>query len=87
MACYFFVDSDGTENVSNHPPMRHPKNKFWVVLKDDVLNGDIPYIDKYNIDKLISYDSITELPRNTIKSLFGKTLTWEDSPIKIDFNY
>ena len=87
MTCYFFVDSDGTENVSNRPPLRHPNNKFWVVLKDNILDGNIPYVNENNIDKLISYDLITELPRNTIESLFGKKLKWEDSPIKIDFNY
>lgn len=75
MTCYFFVDSDGTENVSNHPPIRHPNYRFWVILKDNILNDDISYVNEYNIDKLISYDSIIELPKNTIKSLFGKTLT------------
>lgn len=85
MTCYFFVDSDGTENVSNYPPLRHPNNKFWIVLKNNELNNNIPSINESNIDNLINYDSITELPKNTIKLLFGKTLTWNDSPIKLDY--
>lgn len=83
MTCYFFVDSDGTENVSNYPPLRHPNNKFWVVLNTYKTDDDKPYIDSSNIDNLVNYDLITELPKNTIKTLFGKELIWEDSPIRI----
>ena len=86
MTCYFFVDNDGTENVSNRPPLRHPSQKFWVVLKSNKTDiNKLPYT-KDTIDNETDYDSIVELPRNTIKTLFGKTLTWKDSPIKISYD-
>jgi hypothetical protein len=73
MTCYFFVDDDGTENVSNYPPERHPTEGFWVVYK--------------NIDnkKETFFDGITELPKGTFEALFKKKLTWKDNPVKIDW--
>lgn len=71
--CYFFVDEDGTENVSNLPPKKHPKEGFWIVTKEE--NGK----------ESIVWDAITELPRGTIKALFKVELTWDSAPIKIDW--
>lgn len=81
MVYYFFVDSDGTENMSHHLPLRHPNNQFWVVLKTNMSSEDILYINQDNIDDMIDYDDITELPPNTIQLLFKKQLTWNDEPI------
>lgn len=71
MDCYFFVDNDGTENVSNIPPKKHPSEPFWIVTKE--VNGK---------EKIV-WDAIVELPRNTIHALFGVHLDWNSNPIKI----
>lgn len=65
---YFFVDDDGTENVSNIAPIRNLKERFW----------EIPIIIRGK-----QFDALVELPRGTINTLFGKTLTWDDEPIQI----
>ena len=73
MRTYFFVDSDGTENVSNILPTRHEEG-FWtaeVIIKND------------NKKDVIT-DSITELPRGTINALFNVNLTFKDNPIMIE---
>ena len=75
MKVYFFVDGDGTENVSNFLPRRHPSEAFWVVEECVSING-----------KATIRDALTELPRGTVKTLFGRELTWDDLPIKIDYS-
>lgn len=80
MICYFFVDEDGTENVSNICPIRHPEHNFWIIIKPMIIaNGNIQDLFNY-----IDFDSIVELPRNTIKSLFNVNLTFNDDPIIIN---
>jgi hypothetical protein len=74
MDCYFFVDEDGTENVSNLPPKRHKTEPFWIVTKE--CKGK----------EVILYDAITELPQSTIEALFRVKLTWADNPIKITWH-
>jgi hypothetical protein len=69
---YFFVDGDGTENVSNLPPIRHFKHSFWIVYNEKTSE--------------INYDAIVELPKGTINKLFGKDLTFDDNPIKIEMH-
>lgn len=71
MKTYFFVDGDGTENVSNHLPIRHHTESFWTC-------------EEKNSDG-ITIDLITELPRGTIEALFKLKLTWNDSPIMIEY--
>ena len=73
MKTYFFVDTDGTENVSNVLPTKNP-NGFWTV-ETIVYNAR---------GKPIVYDAITELPRGTIKALFDKELTFNDPPILVE---
>lgn len=73
---YFFVDKDGTENCSNEPPYRHETEAFWVCPH---IRKSSPHGDK------VVYDNITELPNGTIKQLFNVKLTWDDEPIKLEF--
>lgn len=83
-SCFFFVDADGTENVSNLMPIRHASEPFWVILKKNIVYDELSH---HNIvSKTVCYDAITELPKGTIKQLFGVELKWEDNPIKIDWN-
>lgn len=66
---YYFVDEDGTENVSNRKPLRNKEEGFWVV--PIVLgNGKVS-------------DAIVELPKGTIETLFLREYTWADEPIEI----
>lgn len=67
MELYYFVDSDGTENVSNMLPIRDEKG-FWTC-------------EIHITDNLI-YEPIKELPSGTIEELFKIKLTWNDNPIK-----
>ena len=83
-SCFFFVDADGTENVSNIMPTRHDSEPFWVIIKKKIIYDESCHHDI--VSKTVCYDDITELPKGTIKQLFGVELKWEDKPIKIDWN-
>ena len=71
MRTYFFVDSDGTENVSNIKPIKNVKEGFYT------------YEIKLKPSNVIT-DKLTELPKGTLKQLFGKNITFEDEPIMIE---
>lgn len=72
MKTYFFVDGDGTENVSNYMPKRHLRESFWVCEAKD--------------SKGRTVDKITEVPKGTIEALFKIKLTWSDAPIVIEYS-
>ena len=73
MKAYYFVDSDGTENVSNIEPSRF-EDKFWIAEQS-----------MYRMGERIMFDAITELPKGTIMALFGVNLTFNDEPILITY--
>lgn len=78
--CYLFVDADGTENISNYKPTRHPTEEFWVIIKQTPLEAHKV------VAETVCYDCITEVPQGTIKALFGLNITWKDEPIKVDWD-
>ena len=67
-SCFFFVDADGTENVSNLMPIRHASEPFWVILKKNIVDES----SHHNIvSKTVCYDDITELPKVQLSSYLG----------------
>ena len=66
-SCFFFVDADGTENVSNIMPTRHDSEPFWVIIKKKIIYDESCHHDI--VSKTVCYDDITELPKGTIKQL------------------
>lgn len=62
---FYFVDEDGTENVSNKMPTR-TLDGFWVC--SEIINGK-------------EIDLNVELPKGTIEKILGFTISWEDNPI------
>lgn len=72
MKTFYFVDSDGTENVSNIKPHKTSEG-FWTVEQNlKSICGDI-----------VIYDALVELPKGTIESLFHVTLTYDSDPIVV----
>lgn len=77
MRTYFFVDEDGTENMSNTKPTRHEKEPFWVIKKTQA------DLNSFNTREINDYTSMIELPKGMIEKLIGYELKWEDDPISI----
>ena len=64
----------------------------WVAVDKDgteVIYNPEPYRDTVDFMWCIEsdfYSGAIQLPKGTIKQLFGVELKWEDKPIKIDWN-
>ena len=94
--CWVAVDKDGTEKVSNTNMMRrrHKDGKsrvfsvMWGLCKG--------HYTKNNWNKWFTMASTEEndflpfsgviLPNGTIEKIIGHKITWEDEPVKINFN-
>lgn len=60
---------------------------YVVVEKDgsEWIHDEYPEVKIYNNHWLSKGDSV-RLPKGTIKKLIGRTLTWDDKPVKINKN-
>lgn len=95
---YIAVNKDGTEMCFNYEPSRYSelikewniKNEEIGYALEEVTEDDYYWTDQSSdyyaspLDGIDYYNTGVKMPKGTIKTLIGRELTWDDTPINLD---